>query len=195
MAASTEFEREDEALAVCFANLKGSKHKELMRTARALAYLKRLPQQGSDVKVARRVGVSREIVREFLALLRLPSEFHPLFENNELGLEQGRKLWQLLRKRPDLASDTTSVLKRLNAMDSRALVEYLLTHPDVSVLDAEREIIQSQTVVEREFHVVAMLPEADYRMLAKRADKRNTGVSELVTEIVQQWLRVNDGTE
>lgn len=186
---------EEEALSICFANLKGSKQKDLLATAYALSYLKELPQYSSDVKLGKRVGVSREIVGEFLTLLRLPQDLHPLFERNELKLEQGRKLWQLSKKRPDLAHQVAGVLVRLTAMDSRDLVEYLLKHPEVSVEEAEDIVAGSKTVIEREFHVIALLSSEEYAELRKASHGRNIPVDRLVTSIVQDWLRTNSAND
>ena len=87
---SESFDR-NTALAVCFSNLKGSKNKDLLLTARALEYLKELPEFGSNQRVAEQVGVSGEIVRQFISLLDLPDSVQKFFQDRELGLEQGTK--------------------------------------------------------------------------------------------------------
>ena len=186
---------ETEALAICFQNLKGAKHKDLLATARALQFLKGLPGNDSNAKVGQAVGVSGEIVREFLTLLKLPSELQPLFEQHKLGLEQGRKLWQLTNSRPDILCQVALTLVRLSAMDSRGLIEYLLRHPDTTVAQAEKVIVQSRTVIEREFHVIALLSEEQYGRLEASAKKRGDTVDVLVTDIVQEWLESTNDTD
>ena len=179
---------EDEALAIAFANLKGAKRKELIPTAEALEFLKGLPGNGSNAKVGKLVGVSAEIVREFLCLLQLPLSLRPLFEQRKLGLEQGRRLWQLSKARPNTVLDAAESIVRLGAIDSRGFVEYLITHPDASVSDAEREIVQSRTIVEREYHVIALLSEDQFGRLKRIATRMDLPVDRLVTQIVDDWL-------
>ena len=179
---------ENEALAVCFANLKGPKDKQLLTTARALAFLKRLPKYGSNAKVGQAVGVSREVVREFLTLLQLPTRLHPLFEQNKLGLEQGRKLWQLGRQRSEILDDVAKTLTQMKAHDSRALIDYVLKNPGISVSEATETIIRSRGTIEREYHVIALLSEEDYGHLVKSARNREVPADELVTLIVREWL-------
>lgn len=178
----------EEALAVCFANLKGPRDKNLLGTAKALQYLKSLPEYGSNEKVGRAVGVSGEMVREFLVLLRLPEEIQRLLDRRELTLEQGRRLWQLGRQRPELLQQAADAMTDLTAMDGRHLVDFLLRHPEVTVPEAKQRVLESKTVVQREYHVVAVLSEARYRMLEKRARCRGLPVDELVTRIVHTWL-------
>ena len=159
----------EEALAISFANLKGPRDKELIRAAMALDYLKALPEFGSNAAVGRAVGVSGEIVREFLSLLQLPREVQNLLERRRLSLEQGRRLWQLRRVRPDAVVDAARAMTELTALDSRHLVDYLCKHRDISVSEGVEKVLGSKTVVTREFHVVACLGEQDYRELKRLA--------------------------
>ena len=179
----------DEALAICFANLKGPKDKDLLATAEALRYLRGLPEYGSNGEVGKAVGVSREIVREFLTLLEFPRGIRDLFEQGKLKLEHGRRLWQLKRRRPDLVAEMAEAMTHLSAMDARHLVEYILKHPELSVTAARKRVLESKTVTEREFHVIALLPEREYKLLSEQARKRNLATDVLVTSIVERWLQ------
>lgn len=183
----------DEALAICFANLKGPKDKDFLRTAEALSYLRSLPEYSSNAKVGQAVGVSGEIVREFLTLLRLPPDIQHLFERRQLRLEHGRRLWQLSRRRPELLFRVVEAMKDLNAIDSRHLVEYIFRHPETSVEDAKSAVLDGKTVKRHEYHVIAILPEAEYRALAAHARRRNTATNDLVTQIVLEWLESDGG--
>ena len=178
----------DQALAVCFANLKGPKNKDLLGTAKALRYLKGLPEYGSNAKVGNAVGVSGEIGREFLTLLSLPPEIQELFDSGQLKLEHGRRLWQLARHRPDLLAEVAEAMTGLTAMDGRHLAEYILKHPKLSVPEATKRVLASKTITEREFHVMAVLPEEQYKSLAQEARRRKLPVDALVTSVLQKWL-------
>lgn len=182
----------EEALAICFANLKGYKDKDLLSTARALQYLKDLAEYGSNEKVGQAVDVSGETVREFLTLLRLPKAIQSLFEQGQLKrLEQGRRLWQLGRTKPGLLEETAQAISDLTAWDGRHVIEYLLRNPGVSVPEAKRAVIESKTITEKEFHVIALLSEKEYALLAEEAHRRKVAVDVLVTSVVQQWLELH----
>jgi hypothetical protein len=178
----------EQDLAVCFANLKGPKEKDYLATARALQRLKSHPQYNSDSKLGQAVGVSREVVREFLAILKLPDEIQALFGPQGLKLEHGRRLWQLARRRPELQHRVADAMSDLGAHDARYLVEHVLNHPEMSVAEAKRQVLESKTEVRREYHVIAMLSEEDYKALDKAAHLRRQPVDRLVTWIVESWL-------
>lgn len=183
---------EEDALAIALLNLKGQKDKDLMGTAKALQFLKALPNYRSNAKVGAAVGVSGEIVREFLALLDLPSEVQALFQDRQLRLEHGRRLWQLKRARPSSVDDMARAMKGLSAMDSRHLVDYVLKHPELPIPEAKRRVLESKTVVKDEYHVIAILDEADYRRLVRRARASKTTPNDLVTTVLSSWLRSHD---
>lgn len=174
----------EEALAVALSNLKGAHQKDLLRTANALAFLTR--ETGSQTAVAEMVGVSREIVREFLSLLRLPDDVQAMLASGELTtLEQGRRLAQLSRYRPHEVAAAAREMTSLTAHDSRSLTEYLIAHRDVTPAEAKARVFGSKDVVSKEFHVVALLNEAEYRRLVELARQDGQTPDELVSTIVR----------
>ena len=177
-----------EALAICFRNLKGSKSKDLLQTAHALQYLKELPEFGSNKRVGDSVGVSGEIVRQFVALLDLPSHVQTYFEERTLGLEHGRRLWQLQKTRPSLVDEAAQAMVSMTAMEARDLVEYLVRTPADSVQEGLRALEAAKRQVSHEFHVVAVLDEQAYKSLEARARQQRVSVNELVTTVVSCWL-------
>lgn len=177
-----------EALAVCFRNLKGSKCKDLQLTARALKYLRELPEYPSNKRVGEAVGVSGEIVRQFISLLDLPSSVQTRFERRELGLEHGRRLWQLQQSRPSLVEDAAQAMESMTAMEARDLVEYLVRTPSTSVQEGLQALEAAKSTVSHEYHVIAILAESEYKSLESRARKKKTSVNSLVTTIVNSWL-------
>ncbi len=182
---------ETEALAICFRNLKGAKTKDLMLTARALKYLRELPDYRSNKRLGKKVGVSGEIVRQFISLLDLPSSVQPYLEQGKLGLEQGRRLWQLNRTRPSVVEEAALEMNSLTAMESRDLVEYLVRAPTSSVQEALRALAAAKPDVSHEYHIDAILDEASYRSLETRARKQKVRVNDLVSMIVKSWLAEN----
>lgn len=180
-----------EALTICFLNLKGSKSKDLLLTARALQYLKGLPEFGSNQRVGEAVGVSREIVGEFIGLLELPSAVQSLLEQGLLGLEQGRRLRQLHQARPDVVASAAHAMTSMTAMAGRDLVEYLRRQPTASVDDGLAALDAAKQIVQSEYHIDTVLNKSAYRELSTHARRQGIRVTELASTIVNRWLEEN----
>ena len=140
------------------------------------------------------VGVSGEVVRQFVALLNLPSCVQTYFEQRALGLEHGRRLWQLQRTRPSLVEEAAQAMVSMTAMEARDLVEYLVRTPIASVQDGLRALEAAKSEISHEFHVVAVLDERAYKSLEARARKQRVPVNVLVTTVVNCWLEEDRGT-
>lgn len=178
----------EEDFAIAYANLKGPRDKDYIGTAEALKRLKSYPEYNSDRKLAQHLPVSREMIREFLTLLKLPEEIQSQFGSEGLKLEHGRRLWQLTRKRRDLQREVAGAMAGLRAHEARHLVDYVLNHPDIRAAEARERILDAKPKVTKEYHVIAILSEVEYRALAKEARKKKLPVDALVTSIVQSWL-------
>lgn len=178
----------DDDLAIAYANLKGSKHKDFMGTARALARLKRQPEYNSNARLGEAVGVSGEMVREFLALLKLPVPVQKLFERGDLKLEHGRRLFQLSIRMPDKVEEVAAAVAGMTAMDARALIEYVLKNPRLPVDQAKSRVLNAKTRAIHEFAVMAVVREDEYKRLNEHARRRRVTLDKLVTSIVEDWL-------
>ena len=181
-----------EALIICFQNLKGAKSKDLLSTARALQYLKALPEFGSNQGVGEAVGVSGEMVRQFLGLLELPSCVQEYLAKGTLGLEHGRRLGQLGKSRPEVVEQAAAAMTDMTAMEGRDLTEYLLRNPTASVEESIEALEAAQQVVKKEFRISTVLDEEQYQLLSSHARRRKMRTPELATAIVTEWLEAND---
>ena len=178
----------NEALAICFRNLKGTKTKELLLAAQALKYLRGLPEFNSNKRLGEAVGVSGEIVRQFISLLELPPSVQSYLERGALGLEQGRRLWQLNRKRPSIVDEAARTMDSMTAMESRDFIEYLIRTPTASVPDGLKAIDAAKQKILHEYHIDAILDEKAYRSLEAQARKRRIRVNDLVSIVINRWL-------
>ena len=180
------------ALIICFQNLKGAKSKDLLNTGRALQYLKALPEFGSNQGVGEAVGVSGEIVRQFLGLLELPSCVQDYLAKGTLGLEHGRRLGQLGKSRLEVVEQAAAAMTDMTAMEGRDLTEYLLRNPTASVEESIEALEAAKQVVKREFRISTVLDEEQYQLLSSHARRRRVRTPELATAIVTEWLEAND---
>ena len=186
-----QFDR-NTALATCFANLKGSKTKDLLLTAHALKYLKGLPDFGSNQRVGEQIGVSGEIVRQFISLLDLPPSTLEQIKQKKLGLEHGRRLGELQRLRPTIVEDAADAMVTMTAMAARDLVDYLKRDPSISVGEALHALEDAKPVITQEHLICALVSENEYAALTDYAQQRGMNVNHLVTTITREWLAGKD---
>ena len=59
-------------------------------------------------------------------------------------------------------------------------------------IQAVKAVLGSKTMVRREFHVVAVLAETEYRELKRRARSQGRAVDQVVTNVVRAWLDDQD---
>ena len=182
------------ALAICFSNLKGSKSKDLLLTARALEYLKRLPEFKTNQRVGEAVGVSGEIVRQFVGLLELPDEMQSHLERGSLGLEHGRRLLQIHRNRPEIVEESAQAMLSMTAMEARDLAEHLIRNPESPVEASLQTLRAAKKIVTKEYHVDVVIGESVYTLLRSQASKLNLSVAELASTIINEWLERHDNT-
>lgn len=137
------------------------------------------------------MGVSGEIVREFLALLRFPPDIQAYFREGRLKLDQGRALAKILERQPRLLYETAQALLSESAMDSRDIVEYVLGHPELSVTESKQRVREAKGITSREFHVVVMLDADQYKQLERAAKRQRMSPNAVATRIVVQSLETN----
>lgn len=178
----------NEALAICFRNLKGGKTKDLLLTAEALKYLRGLPEFPSNKRLGEELGVSGEIVRQFITLLDLPPSVQSYLAQGTLGLEQGRRLWQLNKARSSVVEEAAEAIRCMTAMESRDLVEYLIKTPTASVQGGLKALEDAKPNVSCEYHIDTILDEHAYRALKVQARGRRVSVNSLVSMIITRWL-------
>ena len=179
----------DEAVAIGLTWLKGPRNKPYLEVARALDYLRKLPEFQTNRDLGRFFGVSGEIVREFLSLLTLPDNIQRMVEEHKLRLDQGTKLASLFGRNPLKAGETADVLAGVPAEDARHIIDYVLRNPSKSASEAKRQVFDSKTRIEDEFHVVAVVTSDEFRRVRAHAQRRGISPSGLVGDIVRRWLQ------
>ena len=177
-----------EADAICFANLKGTKEKELLKTAEALRFKKEVAGLRSNRRVGEYFGVSGEIVREFLSLLSLPDQVKRLIDDGEIGLDTGARLARVHKENPSALGDLAVVVSNLPALDARDVIEYALKNPEVQPSEAKQRVMDAKTVVEDEYHVLVIFTKEEFDRVEVEAKRRGVAPGRLVTLATNAWL-------
>lgn len=176
---------EETALAVLFANLKGRKKKDYITTAKCCRYLRKL--YGSLKKVADKVGVSSEIIREFDSLLDLPKDVQQLISKRLIKLDTGYRISMRIEGAEKQREIANAVLD-LGAFDARNVIEYARKNPKLPAEECKRRVLKSKTVTEKLHIFILPLPGETFGKLTTTAKELKMKPEDLVRKIVQEWL-------
>lgn len=177
---------EESALAIIFANIRRKKRNEnLITVAKAFESLVKL--YGSRNAVADVVGLSTEMVREFLAVLKLPKEVRDLFESRKIdSLDIGRELNVLGNKRKQL--EVAKMIADLQTKDTKDIrdIKKLIRRARLPVAASKRMVLESKP---KRLHVFMIdFDEDTYKSLIKQAKNTKIKPTQLVKEIISNWL-------
>lgn len=176
---------EETALAVLFANLKGKKKKDYITTAKCCRYLRK--QYGSLKKVADKVGISSEIIREFDSLLDLPKEVQQLISKRLIKLDTGYRISMRIEGAEKQTEIAKAVLD-LGAFDARNVIEYARKNPKLSAEECKRRVLKSKTVTEKLHVFILPFPEETFQKLKATSKELKMAPENLVRKIVEEWL-------
>lgn len=175
---------EESALAIVFANTRRKKRTaDLITVAKSFEYLVRLYE--SRKAVAEKVGLSTEMVREFLTVLELPEEVKKLISSREIDrLDVALEIYMLKDpKKQVTAAKTIGGLPSKDVRDIRRLAE----HANVPIEESKRMVLESKP---KGLHIFVMdFDDETYDALLEEARNMDAEPAELVRKLVIDWLR------
>lgn len=175
---------ENTALAIMFANTRRKKRTEdLLTIAKACEYLVKL--YGSQKTVAKKVGLSTEMIREFMTALKLPIEIQNLISERKIdSVDIVREIASIKDKSRQITVANTFI----NSLSKDARdIKRLIKNTNFSVEDAQKTILDSKP---KELHVFVIdFNDEVYHALIKQSKNLKVRPAELVKRIITDWLR------
>jgi len=174
---------EQRALAIVFANTKRKKRTEdLVTIAEAFDHLVKL--YGSRRAAARKVGLSAEMVREFLKILSLSAEVKQLVRTRKIDrLDVAYKISILPNREEQIKAARQSV--GLSTDDVRD-VKRLMSSAGMSAEESKKKVLESRL---RGLHLFVMdFDDEQYKQLMSQAREERMDPAELVKQVVSRWL-------
>lgn len=164
---------EKKHLAILTLNLKGAKKKRmyLIDIAYSCDYLTKL--YGSMTKVAEKVGVHPETIREFCSLLKLPETLRPFIQ--EIGLDAAYRISKL-KEKDALEVAELSLKAYLSSHEIREVVKLKLKNQELSVPECINIVLGSRPIVKKQHLVLVKLEEPLLELL--KDSSKEMGLSE-----------------
>lgn len=164
---------EKKHLAVLILNLKGAKKKrvDLIDIAYSCEYLTKL--YGSATKVAEKVGVHPEMIREFCSLLKLPKTLRPFIQ--DIGLDAAYRISKL-KEKDALEVAELGLKAYLISHEIREVVKLKVRNRELSVPECVNIVLGSRPIVKKQHLLLIKLEEQLLELLKDNSKK--TGISE-----------------
>jgi len=174
---------EETALAIVFANTRRKKRTEhLVRVAEALDFL--IGLYGSQRKVAQRVNLSPEMVREFRSILRLPQDVKELIRARRIDDLDSAYRISMMRS-PKMQRELASQVAELDTQDVRD-VGRLISTAGKSARESAKAVLASKL---KGLHVFAIDFEDDeYHAIVRAAREKTLDPAALLRQVILRWL-------
>jgi len=175
---------EETALSILFGNTKRKKRDaDLLTIAKSCEYLVSL--YGSQRVVAKKIGLSTEMIREFLATLKLPTKIQELVSERKIdSIDIIREISAL--KEPSEQIAAAEALTDSSSKDVRD-IKRLVKEANISVQEAKQVILDAKP---KGLHIFIMdFDDETYRAIIEHAQSLKIEPAELIRGIVIEWLK------
>lgn len=177
---------EEEALAILITTLK--KRKKIpnpLPIAKACRYLSEL--YGSQKKVAERLEISSEMIREFVYIDKLSKEVKDMIKD---GLIQGVDILYRISYRinnPKRQVEIARIVAGLSSPLARDIIEFARKHPEKSAEECKQEVLKARGVIV-ELHVIPIkLSETVIKSLENKV--KNKKLADLIKSKIEDKLK------
>ncbi len=180
---------EETALATIFANTRRHKRLvDLLTLAECFDFLRTIyPTQEA---IAKKVDLSREMVREFLQVINLPEYVKELIQCRKIDSIDIAYRLSKIRDENTLRNMVDKILD-VQAHDVRDIVSTMKENAGLSS-DTAREIILKTKLHNIHFFIIDF-DEKDYHKLLFLTKDSDNSPAELIKKVVEEWLSKNDG--
>ncbi len=177
---------ENTSLAIIFSNVRRKKRdNDLITIAKSFNYLVNL--YGSIKSVSIKIGLSKEMVRQFLSILKLPKEIQELFSKRKLdSVDIAKELLSLKNSRKQIIA--AQAILDSSSKDVRD-IKRLIKNSNTSVTEAKKTILDLKP---KGLHIFMMDFEDDlYKSILNFSKSLRIKPAELVKRIIIDWLKRN----
>lgn len=174
---------EESALAIIFANTKRRKRAvDLMTVAECFEFLRNV--YGSQEVVAEKTDLSREMVREFLQILTLPTYIKDLIRSRKI--DSIDTAYRLSKLDSGSLSSIANKLANLHTHDVRDVISTTQEKVGISVDSATEAVLKAKP---KNLHVfIVDFSDKNYKKLISIAKGQERSPADLMKKIVDAWL-------
>jgi len=178
--------KEEQLLADLYNNLKGSKIKHENWIEIAKKSQKLVQHYGSISATAEKLGVSYQLIRTILRLLKLPDEIQQLVKEKKILYDAAHRI--LTIKDPQDQVKVAIAIAGLPSHKQREIIQYARKYPDSGLNEYIERVTRPKTKPEKIHIAVIPLREEMYKSLQVLSKMQKISVQKLILNVVEQWL-------
>jgi len=139
-------------------------------------------------EVAKRAGISQEMVREFLKLLSLPPDIQrQLFSNWDIGIDKGYRLSMLKDEKEQRRLANAILNEKLSSNEVRAIVYLKKKNQEMPISDCIKEVLRLREKTKHHL-ILTGIDQTTLRLLKKKATKYGVSTEDIVKKIIKRNL-------
>lgn len=159
----------------------------LLNSAEAAEYLRGLYK--SQAEVARKTGVSSDIIGALIKISKAPNAFKQIIRTGGIGLDASYRICTLKSSEDKVKLAKAAVDLHLNGMDVRHIAQYARRNPHIPIEVCVKRVLESKPVVERRHIVVMELQDATFQALRIEAEKLKSTSEDLARTVIENRLK------
>ena len=181
---------EEKIIAILYSNFNG-KRKKIYDQIYIAEKVKQLSEfYGSYIKLADKLGISKEILREILKLLELPEEVKELIRQNKIKREVAWRIASIKLEQNQIK--IAKAIIGLNTHQARTLVRIFKNDPSIDLSASYKRFQENKQTIEKINLSIIPIKQIDYHELKILASKQKINPEKYVSEIIiPSWLKKN----
>ena len=183
--------REDTLRATLFVNLKGDKKKKEDWVSIANKCEEIAKKYKSHKELADELGVSPELIRALVSLLKLPAEVQQLIKEKKILFDAAQRINTIDRKkekwrRAKRQIEVANAIAGLSSHEQREIIQYAKKYPNASLSNFKKRVTAPLST--ENIHVAIIpLSEESFRRLQSVSVRKKISLEKLILSIIDEW--------
>jgi len=142
---------------------------------------------------AEKLGVSYELIRSILILLKLPEEAQQLVKNGKILYDAAQRIYRVKGVKRQI--EVANAIAGLPSHKAREIIHYAKKYPNSALANYKRRVIAASTPGREKIHLAIIpLQTKIFEQLQRRSEKEKISVEKLIVDIVNQWIQKRGGS-
>jgi len=169
-----------------FINLKGSKTKREDWITLAKRCESVVKNSKSTQEAAKKAGVSYQLMRSAISLLKLPPEVQSLIKDGKILFDAAQRINTI--KNPKRQTEVARTIIGLTSHQQREVIQYAKKFPEAKLSDYKNRLMKPREIEKLNVAIIP-LKEEFFNPVKQESKKRGISIEKLLVTIIENWVR------